>query len=1119
MAYQPTYEELEQRVSQLEQENLELKTDNEQYRNLIENMDDPMGLYDAEDLSVELQANLVALIENTDDIIVSRDAEGRVQVYNEAFRKIARKLFDIDAHAGMRTTDYLPPEQKNHWETILARVFEGERIREEFSYTFDNGEVRCYDIAFNPIIKNGNVIGCGEFTRDITERKRAETALQRSSENYRDLVENINDVLYAIDADGSITYVSPQVESVFGYTPAELKGQPFIKFIHPDDLNELSKAYGDVIQGRLHPSEYRLRIKSGEYRWVRTSSRPIRRGEQVVGLNGVLTDITERKRTEEELQKNLVSLSQAETIAKLGYFERNWQTGEGYWSHGFYRLLGLKPGEIPCNHEEFMKYIHPEDRERVAAHIEESIKTGRKMNVDFRLVTKDQRIIHIHGVGETTYRGKNPLLTRGTFQDITHRVTTEEKLMESEAKFQDVVSSIPGAVYQFVRRPYGEIVIPFMSEGAVSILNRPLEELQDTSILFDNVHADDVRKMWASIEDSARTMSPWRMEFRIELKTGETKWLLGESNPRALPDGSVCWNGVLLDITERKRVEQALRLSEDKFAKAFQCAPLLMTINSVEDGRCIEINDAFARVTGFGREKALGATAVELGLLSPKERNRLLEVLNAEGRVRDLELELTRSDGSKITCLYSNEYIEVEGKTRLLAVAIDITERKRAEQALKLYEIIVSSASEPMAVIDGNYTFLMVNKSYENFWNVGSDEIIGKRVPDIMGKDTFEKKVKEKVDRCLAGEPVKYSAWFQSPTLGPRYMNLNYYPYRAENGLIAGLINISYDLTEQKKTEVSLRESEERFRALVESAPMSILLMRDGKYIYGNPASACLLGYESPEAFVGMDVLDTIAPEYHEILRERMKRIEKGSDNYPMEVQLIRPNGDSVWSISTSVPVQMDGEPTAIIVGQDITERKRAEEALRESEERFRLAYRTSPDSINLNRLSDGMYIDINDGFSEIMGYTREDIIGKTSLSLNIWKNPKDRKRLVDGLLESGYVNNLDAVFMAKDGSLRDGLMSARITRIKGEDVIISITRDITERKKMEDERKLNEARLEALLKLNEKYSSDPNELAEYALEESARLTRSRIGFINFLSEDEKYVTNAVYTQENQGTM
>ena len=130
--------------------------------------------------------------------------------------------------------------------------------------------------------------------------------------------------------------------------------------------------------------------------------------------------------------------------------------------------------------------------------------------------------------------------------------------------------------------------------------------------------------------------------------------------------------------------------------------------------------------------------------------------------------------------------------------------------------------------------------------------------------------------------------------------------------------------------------------------------------------------------------------------------------------------------------------------------RKRAEEALRASEEKFRLAFQTSPDSVNLNRVHDGMYLDSNEGFTKITGYTREDVIGKTSLELNIWDDPEDRQRLVAGLEREGFVENMEARFRGKDGRIIIGLMSARLLRIDQEDVLLSITRDITERKQAE---------------------------------------------------------------------
>lgn len=134
---------------------------------------------------------------------------------------------------------------------------------------------------------------------------------------------------------------------------------------------------------------------------------------------------------------------------------------------------------------------------------------------------------------------------------------------------------------------------------------------------------------------------------------------------------------------------------------------------------------------------------------------------------------------------------------------------------------------------------------------------------------------------------------------------------------------------------------------------------------------------------------------------------------------------------------------------QEIVEHKIAQKALGESEEKFRL----SPDWITLNRVSDWMYLDINDGFTKITGYTRDDVIGKTSLELNIWHDPKDRERLVASLRDNGFVESLEAKFCGKDGRVIIGLMSARMLHINQEDIILIIVRDITERKQAEAER------------------------------------------------------------------
>ena len=138
----------------------------------------------------------------------------------------------------------------------------------------------------------------------------------------------------------------------------------------------------------------------------------------------------------------------------------------------------------------------------------------------------------------------------------------------------------------------------------------------------------------------------------------------------------------------------------------------------------------------------------------------------------------------------------------------------------------------------------------------------------------------------------------------------------------------------------------------------------------------------------------------------------------------------------------------------------------KESEEKFRIAFQTSPDSIVMNRVSDGMYLDINDGYTKLSGYTREDVVGKTTFDIHLWQNLNDRQRMIDMLQRDGYVENMEAVFRMKDGSLVHGLASARLLRINQEDVTLSVARDITHYKKAQAEQEKLQAQLQQAQKM-----------------------------------------------------
>lgn len=180
---------------------------------------------------------------------------------------------------------------------IFTNALERKRIQEDLQKARDELEVRVRERTAELAQANE------ELRLEIIERKRAVERLRESERKYRDLVENINDMIYTTDENGVVTYISPASEMLFGYYPSELVGHSFAEFIHHEDLPYVMAMFGEVLTGILEPSEYRVIAKSGEARWVRSSSRPAFDENRVVGIQGMMHDITERKQMEVELLK------------------------------------------------------------------------------------------------------------------------------------------------------------------------------------------------------------------------------------------------------------------------------------------------------------------------------------------------------------------------------------------------------------------------------------------------------------------------------------------------------------------------------------------------------------------------------------------------------------------------------------------------------------------------------------------------------------------------------------------------------------------------------------------------------------------------------------------------
>lgn len=259
-------------------------------------------------------------------------------------------------------------------------------------------------------------------------------------------------------------------------------------------------------------------------------------------------------------------------------------------------------------------------------------------------------------------------------------------------------------------------------------------------------------------------------------------------------------------------------------------------------------------------------------------------------------------------------------------------------------------------------------------------------------------------------------------------------------------------LQASKSRERKLKEAESYYRAFFEHGTDGVVILdpETTRPIDFNDQVCRQLGY-TQEEFARLRLLDIEAKEDAEAISVHVDNIVKnGFDSF--ETLHRTKDGDIRHVQVTAQIITVGARDVYHCIWSDITDRKRSENNLRESEDKFSLTFNFSPDAVSINRLEDGLYVDINEGFTRITGFGRDELIGRSSLDLNIWVNTEDREKLVQGLKAQGFYENLEAKFRRKNGQTFTGLMSARIISLKGVPHLLSISRDISERKQHERE-------------------------------------------------------------------
>ncbi|MGB8707473.1 MAG: PAS domain S-box protein [Dehalococcoidia bacterium] len=342
------------------------------------------------------------------------------------------KLYDRDSALGPPTAEdeasYYSQEQGLKLREYARRAIEeGKDFKYDLEADLPSGRHVFYLATMQPIKDAyGRIVKLFGIVQDITERKQAEEALQQSQERYQNLVENINDVIFEVDTEGNITYISPAIERIGKYKADELIGQNFSRFVHPDDMPGLISSFHRVLAGILKPFEFRVLDKDGSIRYARTNSRQRMQHGQVIGITGVLSDITERKQAEEKLREGEeryhTLFDRSLDLVYLHDFEGNFIDA----NNAALNLLGYKKQEILSLN--FASLLTQDQMPKVIQTLEELKKTGAQREVtEFRLKRKDGDFVDVETKASVIDRDGKPYAIQGIGRDITER----KKMLDS----------------------------------------------------------------------------------------------------------------------------------------------------------------------------------------------------------------------------------------------------------------------------------------------------------------------------------------------------------------------------------------------------------------------------------------------------------------------------------------------------------------------------------------------------------------------------------------------------------------------------------------------------------------------------------------------------------------
>jgi PAS domain S-box-containing protein len=615
--------------------------------------------------------------------------DGRILMSNpKLVNMLGYESFEELAHRNLEKDVYEAGYLRSVFKELLER--EGQIVGLESQWIREDGTAKFFRENAKAVRDNSGAILYYEGTvEDITEHKQAEEALRKSEERFRVLAQNSSDIVYILDSKSNMQYVSPNVNQVLGYHEMKEgdKRLAFLDFVHPQDHDRAKKALAEVISnpGKTMVYEFRIRHANGTYQWMESWGKNLLDNPAVSGIVLNIRNVSERKRAEEELRDSEERYRNVVELAPDGIVTVDLKGTITSCNPVSLKLTGYPEDELVGNHFSKLKFLRAGDLPGYVQIFNSLMKGKVPKPFEVRWVTKDGST----RVGEAHLsimkKGENPAGFQIIIRDITDHKEAEGQLRESEEKYRNIVELAPDGI------------ITADLKGVVTSCNPAFSKL--TGYSEDEIVGKHFTKLpTLRLKDIPRYMKIFNSVIRNKVpKPFQLTWFhkdgtarLGEVHLARMREGNriVGFQAIARDITERKRTEERLRLSEEKYRTLIENLNVgVYRATPGIEGRFIDVNPAFVTMLGYETKEKVLKLRVSDVYINPVDRATFNEKISAHGSVKNEELWLKKKDGTPI--IVSDTATTVYGADGTLlyfdGILEDITERKQAEDELRTY--------------------------------------------------------------------------------------------------------------------------------------------------------------------------------------------------------------------------------------------------------------------------------------------------------------------------------------------------------------------------------------------------------------------------------------------------